>query len=170
MWYFVWPLVWSQSLLEKVASSYHPSKCSFQSWIIKLSLLQPSVLSTNIFFALTQNCALNYTNEIILSDFFLKNSGWYSSTIERVERAQEINSIWSVKRKVHFRFGWATAFPFFFILLSTLYTNLTDSSPLHLASQKSLSSTKYHFISPEILVFALQFSGISRISTISTDC
>ena len=42
LWYFVWPLVWSQSLLERVASSYPPSKCSFLTWVIKLSLVQYS--------------------------------------------------------------------------------------------------------------------------------
>ena len=39
IWYLVWPLVCSQLHLEKVASSYHPSKYSFQSWVIKLSLI-----------------------------------------------------------------------------------------------------------------------------------
>ena len=44
IWHFVWPLVWSQSLLENVASSYQPLKCSCQSWVIKLSLLQPTII------------------------------------------------------------------------------------------------------------------------------
>ena len=38
LWYFVWPLLWTQPPLENVASFYHPSKYSFQSWVIKLSL------------------------------------------------------------------------------------------------------------------------------------
>ena len=44
----MWPLVWSQSLLEKVASSYPPSKCSFLSCVIKLSLAQATYINNLI--------------------------------------------------------------------------------------------------------------------------
>ena len=167
----MWPLVWSQSLIEKVASSYHPSKCSFQSWIIKMSSLQPSVLGTNIFFALTQYCALNYTIEIILSDFFWKTVDgivvlvreYRESTGDQFNLVSEAQGPFSI---------WMSDCFSLFIL----YPFINSVHQFDWFLSPSRFTEKTGFPAQNIILFPLRFWClllnflVSRISTISTDC